>query len=63
MDDDRSNTGKWAVSINSGEDKPRRHIRVDRIIAAIEVFGKLGLPAIYFAFNVVFFSVGIAASK
>ena len=66
---DDGNAGKWAVAIgpvNNRKSEPKKRRvkkKVDKIIVAIEMFGKFGLPAIYVAFNVIFFIVGMAASK
>ena len=67
MEDD-GDAGKWAVAVgpvNKRKPEPKKkHVKkVDKIIKAIEIFGKFGLPAIYIAFNVIFFIIGMAASK
>ena len=53
--------GRWAMAVNNREAESKKSIKMDKIIVAIEMFGKFGLPAIYFAFNIIFFVVGIAA--
>ena len=40
----------------------KKHIKIANIIVAVEIFGKFGLPAIYFAFNIIFFFIGMTAS-
>lgn len=52
--------GRWALAVNNGVAKSKSK-KIEKIIAAIEAFGKFGLPAIYVAFNIVFFFIGMAA--
>ena len=53
--------GRWALAVNNGVAKSKKSKKIEKIIAAIEAFGKFGLPAIYVAFNIVFFFIGMAA--
>ena len=48
------------MAVNNGEAESKKSINIDKMIVAIKIFGKFGLPAIYFAFNIIFFVVGMA---
>ena len=41
----------------------KKHIKIANVIVAIEIFGKFGLPAIYFAFNIIYFFIGMTATS
>ena len=53
--------GRWALAVNNGVAKSKKSNKIGKIIAAIEAFGKFGLPTIYVAFNIFFFFIGMAA--
>ena len=41
----------------------KKNIKIANVIVAIEIFAKFGLPASYFAFNIIYFFIGMTASS